>query len=533
MISAARLKLPLRQGVPTWLGIVTVFAALLPMLMVNGAYTGSAVDVSGTLGAMSEDILMTYYATAVGMAIGYPSVRKLRVATTPKATILIGLAIQTLLSIICAHATTILVMMTASVLIGFTKSFVIFECVVLIRPLFTEGIRSEFYAWFYPIAFGVGQISIAITAQLAYYYNWQYIYYLVLLMTLVGIILVMCCFRYMPRPTVPLWRNLDWKSVMLVATVMLMTIYLFLYGRTLDWFASVRLRVLAVLIPPLAVLFLFRQRDNGGRFIHLFILRSVSRLVGYVFVFLAMMFATTNVLITRYQNTVLRIDSLHANFLCLWMIPGFIVGGMVCFWYFRLKPFRYQYFVSIGFLSYTVYLALIYFGVAPTATYEALRLPMFFRGLGMIMLFIALALLLVGDLSGKSVSSNTLFMVGLRSAIAPAVSSSMFTNWLYHLQTAEIVHLAVNMRADYPLFTEAYSSRLSSALQAGESITDATLTVNQAYLSSLQQQTMLIGIKEIVGWMLICAIIATLASLLVPFQTKARVTILRGDDVCE
>ncbi len=67
-----KLNLPLRPWVPQWLGIVTMFVLMFPIIMLNGTYTGSMLEVSSTLGILSEDITMGYYAAAAGMAVAYP-----------------------------------------------------------------------------------------------------------------------------------------------------------------------------------------------------------------------------------------------------------------------------------------------------------------------------------------------------------------------------------------------------------------------------------------------------------------------------
>ena len=45
-----KLNLPLRPWVPQWLGIVTMFVVMFPIIMLNGTYTGSMLEVSSTLG---------------------------------------------------------------------------------------------------------------------------------------------------------------------------------------------------------------------------------------------------------------------------------------------------------------------------------------------------------------------------------------------------------------------------------------------------------------------------------------------------
>lgn len=41
---------------------------------------------------------------------------------------------------------------------------------------------------------------------------------------------------------------------------------------------------------------------------------------------LVMFFSASSSLITNYLNSIIRVDSVHANSLSLMLIPGFIVG---------------------------------------------------------------------------------------------------------------------------------------------------------------------------------------------------------------
>ena len=61
-----KLNLPLRPWVPQWLGIVTMFVVMFPIIMLNGTYTGSMLEVSSTLGILSEDITMRSEERRVG-----------------------------------------------------------------------------------------------------------------------------------------------------------------------------------------------------------------------------------------------------------------------------------------------------------------------------------------------------------------------------------------------------------------------------------------------------------------------------------
>ena len=104
ILSAQHLDIPLRRGLPDWVGVAVVFLVMLPLTMLNGTYTGSMVEVSNTLGIYTEDITIGFYAAAAGMAVAYPIVPKILGAFSSKSLLLVDLTLQVLLSWTCAHA---------------------------------------------------------------------------------------------------------------------------------------------------------------------------------------------------------------------------------------------------------------------------------------------------------------------------------------------------------------------------------------------------------------------------------------------
>lgn len=77
----------------------------------------------------------------------------------------------------------------------------------------------------------MGQLSMALTAQLAYYYDWRYMYYLMMLGILVAILFILVCFRYARVPARFPLGEFDFRSMLVISTAMLMLLYVFTYGR--------------------------------------------------------------------------------------------------------------------------------------------------------------------------------------------------------------------------------------------------------------------------------------------------------------
>ena len=196
MTDVRSLGLPVRRWVPDWLALASVFIVILPVLMVNGSYTGSMLEVSNTLGTNTEDITMGYYATSAGFAIGYPIVPKVLSAIPEKMMLVVNLTLQFLLSWVCARSQNVDILIVASFVIGFLKGFMMLWFIRMARFIFSpKDVRSEFYSYFFPLAFGFGQLSMVLTAELAYHYNWKYMYYFMMILMLISILTVIVCYR--------------------------------------------------------------------------------------------------------------------------------------------------------------------------------------------------------------------------------------------------------------------------------------------------------------------------------------------------
>lgn len=527
------LNVPIRPWVPRWLGLVTAFVILLPIALINGAYTGDIIGVSGSLGVLSEDIRMAYYATSAGMAIAYPIIPKLRPVVTTKTVLLADLMLQVVFSFICAQSTQMEIIIACSFLIGILKAFVMLEFIIMVRPFFSpKNVRSEFYAYFYPLVFSGGQISMALTAQLAYSYKWQYMYYFVILLLLIAILFVLLFFRYARRPIHIPFRELDVKSMLLGASAMLLIIYVATYGKTLDWFSSDKIIAYTIAIPILIYLFVHRQHVRKVPYLKLTVLNSSKALIGYLFMVITMFLSASSSLVTNYANSVLRIDSVHANALYLWMLPGFVCGAVICFWWFRWQRWRFRFLIAGGMLCFVLYLGILYFGIRPDGTYEMLYLPMFFRGMGMLILFIAFGVYVVEDMDPKLMIYNAFFLITFRSVMAPALAAAFFNNMIYRLQLNAMCILSENIAMDNPSAASLYNQTLSNALQQGRSMEEAGQLATNSLYQILQTQSLLLGLKTLIGYMLIFSIVIMVISRFIPFHKTLKVAIVKtGEDM--
>lgn len=521
-----------RSWVPQWLVCVVAMFVLIPVMLINGAYTGSNVDISGALGVLSEDINMAYFAASAGMAMAYPIIPIIKPVATTKTIILVVLFCQFVLSCICAVTTSMEIITVCSFFIGYFKAFTLIEIIAIIMPFFSpSNTRNEFYSKFYPITLILGQLSLVLTAEFAYRYQWQHMYYFMIALLLFSMVLVVIFMAFGRRLIRIPYKEIDWYSFFQCSLVFMCILYVVTYGKTNDWFASSDIILAMVLVPILGWMFIRRQLMTDRRpFVDLSVIKNRNSVVVYLFSFIMMFFASFTILTASYVNSVLRLESTRANELYLYMIPGIVLGGFICYYFFK-KAIRMAWLIFIGFSCFTLAIGLLYFTVESAGLYEDLFVPMFLKGLGMVILFVAFAVYAIQGLEPKQLIYNAFFLIGCRSVLAPAIGSSILTNWLYRLQQQNTVHLSESVDQLNPIANSLYSQSYASSLLKGFSIEDAQRIATNTLYSRVQIQALTISIKEILGYMLIMGIVLLIIILLYFFKYKPVTLVAVGRDL--
>ena len=521
-----------RSWVPRWMQFVVAIVVLVPIMLLNGAYTGSNLDISGSMGVMAEDINMAYFATSAGMAMAYPIIPIIRPVATTKTIILIVLFLQLILSLVCAITSYMEILIVCSFFIGYFKGFTLNETLAILNPfLAPSGTRNEFYSKFYPITLSCSQLSLVLTAELAYQYQWKYMYYFMIVLLLVAMLFVVIFMAFGRKLIRIPYKEIDWLSFFQASCFMMCIIYICTYGKTNDWFADRKIVIASIIAPIVGWLFVRRQLlTDRVPFADLSVLRNRNSAIVILFSFLMMFMASYSTLSTTYIISVLRLDSTKSNELYVYVILGIILGGIICFICYK-KAVRMAWLLVIGFLSFTIGIGYMYFTVESAGIYEDLFLPSFLKGLGLMVLFVAMGIYGIQGLRLDQLIYNAFFLIGARSALAPAVSSSIMTNWLYRSQQNNISVLSESVDNLSPLAIAQFNQSYSAYLSNGLSIEDAQMMARNALYLKVQVQATTISIKEILGVMLIVGCIILVIIVLYFFQQRAVRLIKVGNDL--
>ena len=353
-----------------------------------------------------------------------------------------------------------------------------------------------------------------------------------MLLLLLAILCVIIFFRH-DRPSRPIpWKELHPREMLIISTGLLMLIYVITYGKTLDWMASTRIRLYIIIAPLLVALFLWEQFHSSHPFVSLKPLFQWKAILGYFYMMLIMFFSTSTSLLSSYLTTILHVDNMHTYTLYVWLLPGYLLGAIICFWWFRWQRWRFRFLIAGGMGCFALFFGMLYFGISPDSTYEMLYLPMFLRGLGMLTLIIAFALFAVEDLHPKYLLSNAFFLITFRSVLTPVIASAFYSNALYRLQQKYFIELSETMTATDTLAAARWQSTLNSSLGQGHGMNEAMQLATNTLYSVLQQQSTLLALKHILGWLFAVTLVIAIVSRFIPFHKTVRVPVIHtGEDM--
>lgn len=122
---------------------------------------------------------------------------------------------------------------------------------------------------------------MVLTAELAYHYNWKYMYYFMMLLLLLAILLVIVCYRHnRPLQKIPI-EELHLREMFVIAIGLLMLMYVINYGKILDWMSSYKICAYIVIAPILIAFFVWMQYHSETPYVNLAPLYQPKAIVGY------------------------------------------------------------------------------------------------------------------------------------------------------------------------------------------------------------------------------------------------------------
>ena len=526
------------KWVPRWLQICVHILLFIPILFISGVYSPNASEMSGELGIISEHIQYANFATSVGMAVITPFFLRYMLMRRPKMMFIFGFIMLFLLSWVCAVTESIFLLMCCSFVTGSLRFMLIMNNMFpLLQQLTGHNPINAFLpqhaptdpaiiarmdygkAMSLPIVYvffmSMGQMGNFVTAWLAYEYEWQYVYYAMMILALLSIILVEGTMKYQKGNG--LWVRFHKTGDFTSISVFLLSVcYILVYGKTLDWFDDVTIRIALIAAFISLGMFLMVQKGSFRPYLRLSVFKRAYTLIAMLLFMLFMLASSHSMLVNVYMGISMKTDNLQNASIGNYGIIGYVIAAFLCIFLAKRKVhFRYIFMTGFSFLlASAIYL---YFHYQPQELYSNLILPTILRNIGTFILYAMVAVYGMRRLPAILIPSWIFIMLTFRSALGPAVGISVYSNILHHQQEQHVASMTEYADASNANFWNNYQRTVVGGKMQGYSEEKAHHLATLSSKGKIQQQAMLVTLKEMTGWTVYLCLGCMLLVLVLPY----------------
>jgi DHA2 family multidrug resistance protein len=472
--------------VPKVVQVFLIFLTLILILPAGGIYTGNISVMYPDLGAMSEHLSFANNATTIGMTLAIPLISNVIKHFRFKEIVVGSLSVVAVLSLVISQTENPYQIMVLSLVMGFIKYFALIVFILPVMKMVSPKMeRAKFYIFFYPFSICLGQLATYASAQIAYYYNWRYVYMCTAISLLFCILLAIVFMHNKRGGKQVKMSNIDIISPILLGSCLLLVNYVLTFAKQQDWLNSGSIQMaIAAFIVALA-LFIYRQSVIPKQYLGLRYFKTRNVLTSILVVVMMGMYLGTGMLQTAFTN-ILGYDNPTNNLLNIAMLPGIILGGMLCS-HARKRNWEIKIIIFIAFASFQMSAVLMYFLISPVIQIEYLIIPVFLKGIGMCILFISVSLYIVDKIGAMDMMPIIAIFMAFRTFLGTSIFTAIFAWALYKLQLQQVSNLATGID----------SMNLFSLLR-GDPL--------QVY-GSVSVQATLMAIKQIFGYVALAGII--------------------------
>ncbi|MCD8029783.1 MAG: hypothetical protein LUF85_02825 [Bacteroides sp.] len=484
----------IRDFVPKRIRPWLVLAFVIVFQLSGGIYLAAVSEMAGSLALMQEDILMAGYASLVGLGLTFTIMFRLKFRFASKTTFLVCGAGLILCNFICMYTHSVPVMVATCFVAGIFRMWATFECNSTLQLWITpKRDLSVFFCYIYLLVQGCIQFSGMLTIYTAAFANWAYMHWLVIgLLGTVMLITVWTFRSYRSMRKLPL-LGIDWLGGLMWGLTILCIIFVCIYGDHYDWYESVYIRIATVMAIVLVLLNLWRASFIRHPYIALqtWTFRPVYLTLG-IYLVVDLLLAPSHLLEHIYMEGILGFDDLHVISLNWVVLAAILAGSAFTYFTFARRKWTYKTLTVIGFAAITAHLVWFYFYIDYNLPKEALWIPLFLRTFGYILIGITF-------LTALSLVPFQHFFEAL------SVQSFVSAGFGGVLGTAILAHLLKTTLGKNTILLGAGLDRVNTL--AGH------LHPGQLY-GTVQQQALIVSMKEIYGWLALTGLFCMLLFLI-------------------
>jgi len=483
--------LDIRSFVPEKVRPWILFSFFIIFQLSGGVYLAAVSEMSGSLALMQEDILMAGYASLVGLALTFTIMFRLKFRFSLKTSLLTTASGLIVCNLICLHTGSVPVLVATCFVAGVLRMWGTFACNSAIQ-LWVTPVR-DMAVWFCYINLfvqGCIQFTGLVTIYVSFLTQWEYMHWLIIGLLFCLILVTFICFRhYRSMKKLPL-KGIDWMGGLLWAATILCAIFVLNYGDYYDWFYSTQIWMGTIFGFLALGLNIWRASFVEEPYIALQTWRFRNVWLTFVlYVVVDILVSPTHLFEPIYTEGILGFDSLNVASIDWMVVLGTACGALFCYHTFALQKWTFKTLTLIGFSLIVAYLMIMYFLIDFNLSKEMLYFPIFLRGMGYVILSIT---------------------------FLTALSGIPFQNFSQSLTIQAFISACCGSLVGSAILTGLYKYTLKkNVLLLGANLDHVNLSVNQVSLGSLfgrlQEQAILVSMKEIYGWLCILGLFCLMA----------------------
>lgn len=461
----------------------------------GGVYLAAATDMVGSTALMQEDILMAGYASLIGMSINFAVMFRIKFRFSTRTQLLAAGIVLLAANFICANTASVPVLVITCFIAGWFRMQATLACNSTIQ-LWLTPVRDMaiFFCYVYIIVDSVIQLSGIACIYTAFFSSWEYMQWIMMGLLALMLLMVMLLVRPVRSPMFIPLLGIDWLGAVIWSGFMMCFTFICVYGNYFDWWDSVEIRGAALIGAACLIINLWRASFLHHPYISFQAMknRNVIRATLVYLVFFTLL-ATEHVFEHSYAAAILGFDETNLIDLNLYVLVGIIAGCAFTYLTFALRKWRYKTMTAIGFALAIVYLAWFYFMIDYGIEKEMLFMPLFFRGAASVIISIVFLTSIVQSGLSFQVFPQTLTINGFTGAVMGAtLGPAIIGEWLRKATASNVSLLGANI--------------------VDTNVAVSHMTPGGLY-GMVQQQALIVSMKEIYGWLLIVGLLSLLTIL--------------------
>ncbi len=538
---------PFYNWIPKPLGIIILILLFIPILTIGGVYSANSGEMMSGLGIQSEHIQFVGFVTSIGMAAFSPFFYQLVCLRREKMMCICGFSILYFLSYVCAVTDSIFLLALCSLIMGFLRMVLMMvNLFTLIKYAFgmeatrniTPGMEpTDEEGWdkldrekstsmpiIYLFFMILGQIGTALTAWLAYEYEWQYVYYYMMGTTLLAILIIFITMPYHSYSSRKFPINFrKFGSVAIFSSMMTCIVYVLVFGKTLDWYADPTILRSTLLAIVFAGIFFYMESSGHSPYFLMEVFRLRTIVMGIILFLLLMILNSSALFVNIFTGIGMKIDNWQNAVLGNWCIAGYIIGAIISI-ALGSKGVHLKYLFATGFLLIGMSALFMYFEVQTAGLYERMKYPVIIRAAGMMIVYSLTAVHANQRMPYKYLSTWICVMLSVRMVLGPGIGTALYTQVFQQRQQHYITRFAQDVDLVNTEAAASYSQTVKGMRHQGKSETEATNMAATSAKGKVQVQATLAAIKEMSGWTFYGCIISTIFVLVYPYRKRKLLT---------